>query len=45
MSGQGSKEMKYSDEGNPLMKLKMVNCITSNVKQNYMEKEDVCYGA
>ena len=38
MSGQGSKEIKYTHERIPLAKLKIVNCLTSNVKQNYMER-------
>ena len=45
MSGLGFKEIKCNHERNPLVKLKVVNCLISNVEQNYMEKEHLRLGA
>ena len=39
MSGQGVEEIKSSHEQKSFVELKMVNCLTSNVKQNYKEKK------
>ena len=40
MFGHGSQgDKKCSHECNSLVKLKMVNCLKSNVKQNYKEEE------
>ena len=39
MSGLGFKEIKCNHERDLLVKLKEVNCVISNVEQNYTEKE------
>ena len=39
ISGQGFEEIKSNHEHNSFVELKMVNCLTSNVKQNYKEKK------
>ena len=41
---RGFKELKGSHKCNSFMKLKMVNCLTSNVTQNYKEKDHLRYG-
>ena len=41
MSGQDFKEIKSSHEQNLFLELKMDNCLTSKVKQNYKENKDI----
>ena len=39
MFNQGFKEIKSSNEHNWFVELKVVDCLTSKVKQNYKEKD------